>query len=159
MYAEITTAITSIKTVAEFVALAAKSKKDRDVAQKAAELNTVILDLQATIFSVQAQNQDLLRRNHELEQEIVEIENWKATAEQYTLTEIAPGGIFGYANKKDNDRVSRRTIFVPNAMKTKRSLYFKELAKGKGGYIFALDAELRYFSDIITYLQRRLTMA
>jgi len=100
-YADITTALTGIKTLAEFVTLAAKSKKDLDVAQKAAELNAVILGLQAAMFSVNAQNQDLVRRNQELEQAIIEINNWKAIAEHYVLTEVALG-VFLYANRKND---------------------------------------------------------
>ncbi len=101
-YADVTTALTGIRTLAEFVTLAAKSKKDLDVAQKAAELNAVILDLQAAMFGVNAQNQDLLRRQHELEQQIAEMENWKATAEKYSLIEVSLD-VFFYTNNKDQN--------------------------------------------------------
>jgi predicted enzyme involved in methoxymalonyl-ACP biosynthesis len=102
MYVDITTALAGIKTMTEFATLAAKSKKDSAVAEKAIELNAVIIDLQSAILSIQAQNQDLLQRNNELEQKIAEIENWNATAEQYTLTEIALG-VFVYTNKKNDE--------------------------------------------------------
>jgi len=100
MYADIASALTAVKSLSEFLSLAAKSKTDAAVAQKAAELSVVIVDLTSAMSAVQAKNNDLLSRNHELEQKIMEMDNWKATAEKYSLIEVSLD-VFFYANNKD----------------------------------------------------------
>lgn len=134
MFADVTTALTGMKTLAEFVALAAKSKTDLAVAQKAAELTTVILDLQLAVSSVQTQNYDLLRRNNELEQTIANIENWKATAEQYKFIKIGTG-TFLYTNKKDNDRNEPAHWLCPHCYENRKKSILQFKDRGKYGWI------------------------
>lgn len=137
MLADIATAFTAIKTLTEFAALVAKSKTDAALTQKAIELNMVIIDLQNSILSIQAQDQDLLRRNNELKQKIVDIENWTATAEKYDLKEIALG-VFVYVNKKNDDMAEPTHWLCAHCYEDKKkSILQREGKKSPNGYVFS----------------------
>ena len=136
MYVDITTALAAIKTMTEFASLAAKSKKDSAVAEKAIELNSVIIDLQSAILSIQAQNQDLLHRNSELEKKIVDMENWNATAEKYALTEIALN-VFAYASKTDNDATEPPHWLCTTCFENKQKSILQRGEKTINGYVYS----------------------
>ena len=100
MIPEIASAIATVKSMSDITSLLIKTKVDNATTEKAIELQSNILSLQTTLLTIQAQNQDLLRSKHELEQRLIEMENWNAQAEHYKLHEIT-SGVFVMASQSD----------------------------------------------------------
>ena len=88
MLIEFAQAITSIKSMTDIATLMSKMKTDSAVIEKAAELHATIISLQSAILTIQAEHQSLLTKNNELKQKIVDIENWKTEAANYSLKNI-----------------------------------------------------------------------
>ena len=101
MYAEIATALSTVKTVSDLTSLVLKTKVDSAVTQKAIESQSAIISLQAAMLSLQSQYQELLRQNDELKKQLIDLEDWSMEAKNYRLTEIAPG-VLVYARKTDD---------------------------------------------------------
>lgn len=100
MYAELTTALASIKTMSDLSSLIIKSKVSDAVRQNAIELQSAIISLQSTILSIQAQNQELQAENNRLKQQLADLKGWEEGAQNYSLTEIA-SGVLVYALKPE----------------------------------------------------------
>ena len=130
MYAEITTALTTIKTVTELTGLILKSKVDEAVRQKAIELQSLILSLQETVLSVQSKNHELLEENNALKQKLMNMKNWKAEARKYKLTEIA-SGVFAYAINQDKQGTEPKHWLCANCYENQQKSI---LQKGKLTY-------------------------
>lgn len=100
MYAEIASALTSIKTFGDLTTLILKMKVDSAVTEKAIESQSAIISLQSTMLTLQSQYQALLDEKEELKKRLIEMEDWKTEAEKYELKEIA-FHTFAYALKSD----------------------------------------------------------
>lgn len=98
MYAEISAALTSIKSLIEIAKLTNDAKISSQVLQKTAELNATILTLQEKMMALHSDKDRLLQEKKELEQKIVQFEKWETEAGRYELKEIA-SGVFVYAVK------------------------------------------------------------
>ncbi len=100
MYADIAGALSVIKTASDLATLVLNTKVNQAVKEKAIELQSVIISLQSTILTIQAQYQDLLTDKNRLEQDLVNAKNWEAEAAKHTLTQIALGA-FVYVINED----------------------------------------------------------
>lgn len=96
MFSEMASALASVKTVGDFTTFIIKAKVTDAVREKAIESQSVIVALQNTMMTLQAQYQSLLQEKDSLEKKLIEIQDWKAEAANYSLQEIEPG-IFVYA--------------------------------------------------------------
>lgn len=72
--------------------------KVADVQGKAVELQTVILQVQQSLFAAQTQEGALLEEVRALKAKLAEVEAWKATEDQHQLTALEPGK-FVYVSK------------------------------------------------------------
>lgn len=100
MLSEIPAALAAINTLKDLAKAVSSAKVDAALREQAIESNFAISDALNALITVQTQHQALLHEKDELEKRLVEIEDWKAEAEKYTLTSIAEG-LFAYALKPD----------------------------------------------------------
>jgi hypothetical protein len=98
MYAEIATAVSSVKTISDLTSLILKSKITDAVRENSIELQSAVIALQTAIVGIQAQNQELLNENNRLKQQLIDLKKWETDAAEYELKEVAPG-VFAYAFK------------------------------------------------------------
>ncbi len=96
MYAEFTTALSSIKSISDIATFLLKAKVGSDVTQKAIELQSMIISLQTSIISTQVQNQELIAENERLKQQLATIEKWEEETMGCQLMEV-DAGTFVYA--------------------------------------------------------------
>jgi len=100
MYAEITAALSGIKTVGELTALILKTKVDSTVTEKAIESQGAIIALQNTMLTLQTEYQSLLQEKDRLEKLLIDMDQWETEAQKYQLTKVG-NGAFVYALKAD----------------------------------------------------------
>lgn len=134
MYAEVATALSSIKVAADLASLVLKSKVDSAVKEKATELNSAIISLQQALLTLQAQYQELLEAKKRLEQELIAKENWDAEAQKYHLAEIA-SGVFVRAIKEDQHGTEPRHWLCAHCYENKRKSILQRGDKGLRGWI------------------------
>jgi hypothetical protein len=103
MYAELTAALSSVKTISDIATFLLKAKVGSDVTQKAIELQSTIIALQASIMSTQAQNQELMEENERLKRQLAEAENWEEETAKYQLVEV-DAGVFVYILHPDHNQ-------------------------------------------------------
>lgn len=118
MIAEISTALTAIKSMAELTKLITNTKIDAAVREKAFELQSALLSLQSDMFAIQAQHEAVLQEKKELEQKIARFEQWESEAARYELKEIAPGA-FVYAIKPESQASEPSHYLCPDCYQTK----------------------------------------
>lgn len=120
---DLTSALSTVTALGELTKLIVSGKVDSEVKAKAAELNNSILSLQGTLFSLQAQNQDLLNKNREVEEELLKLSHWKNIEGSYSLLELC-SGVFVYVNKD----TSEPTHYIcPNCYSSqKKSILIKD---------------------------------
>ncbi len=132
MFAEITTALASIKVAGELATLVLNTKVSQSVTQKAIELQTAIISLQTAIMSIQAQNQETLAENNSLKQKLIDIENWEAETKKYSLKEVAPGA-FVYVINQDQAGAEPSPWLCTNCYnQKKRSILQRGIDSGEG---------------------------
>ena len=133
---DITSAISSFKTMADITALMINLSTDSRVTEKAIELQSALLSLQSDMFGLQAQHQSLLREKEELEKRLIEIQNWQAEAQKYTLAEIVPG-VFMYALKAEYKDATPPHWLCPNCYESRRkSVLQRDYNRIKHNYVF-----------------------
>ncbi|MDR1281313.1 MAG: hypothetical protein LBK99_10900 [Opitutaceae bacterium] len=123
---EIATAITAARHALDL------TKTIRDIA-KNAEINQVVIDLQATILELQSQvmamqskMQETTQVKEEIEKKLVAYENWEQEAQRYELKEIA-SGIFVYALRPEHQGNTPAHWLCPCCfMKSKKSILYKQ---------------------------------
>ena len=93
---KITAAVSSIKAAKELATAISAISKDVAVNDKAIELQNFILSIQTDMLVMQEKVGELLDSKRNLEQKLVELENWEKTKSQYNFTEISKGS-FVYA--------------------------------------------------------------
>lgn len=101
MIAEFAAGIAGLKTITELTALVLKMNVDAAVRQKAEESNFAIINAQNLMIELQSKHHELLGEKDQLEKRLVQMEDWKAQAANYDLTDV--GGIFVYASKSQED--------------------------------------------------------
>ncbi|MCJ2033046.1 hypothetical protein [Methylobacterium sp. J-068] len=68
------------------------------IREKAVELNAQVMTAQSSALAAQAAQAELVERVRQLEQKVVELEDWEREKCRYQLAEIATG-VFAYATK------------------------------------------------------------
>lgn len=116
---DVTSALSTISAIGELTKLIISGKIDAEVEAKAAELNNAVLSLQGTLFSLQSQNQELLKEKDRLESELVKMANWDKEAQRYQLHELC-SGVFVYALKEDPDNAEPPHYLCPNCYQEHR---------------------------------------
>jgi hypothetical protein len=101
--AEITAAISSVKTATTIVKGLINLSKDVAVKQKAAELLGVILSLQNGLSSLRSDYDQLLESKRGVEKQLKEFYNWSETESRYKLEEVHTS-IFVYSPKESKKR-------------------------------------------------------
>ena len=91
MYAEITAAIQSTKTVAELLKAAKSLSNYSELVAAVSEVNSKLMEATAVALASQEAHSRLLARVAELEAEINQARGWEAQAGRYSLKELAPG--------------------------------------------------------------------
>jgi hypothetical protein len=100
MYADIPTALASIKVASELAALVLARRTDAAVKEKAIELQSSIISLQNELLSLQTGYQNALTEKEHLKQELMHMKNWEAEAQKYHLVNFGTG-TFAWAIKED----------------------------------------------------------
>lgn len=112
-------AISTISSIADLTKRVMAGKVDAEVKGMAADLNNSILSLQATLFSLQTKNQELLERNRLLEGELINAANWESEAGRYYLHELCTG-VFVYSLKEDERDGEPAHYICPNCYQSGR---------------------------------------
>jgi hypothetical protein len=89
--AEITTAISSIKTASDIAKTLLAINKDAAVNEKAAELYGIIFSLHKDLLTLQFEYSELLKLNTSLEEKFNQHAAWSKTESEYKLLEISRG--------------------------------------------------------------------
>lgn len=119
MLAEIQSAVVTLNAISALTKAVISSKVDAALREQAIETQSALIDLNNTIFSLQSQNQSLLREKDELEKRLIEMENWQSEAQKYTLIEMTEG-VFVYALKPDHKTTSPAHWLCPNCYHNKK---------------------------------------
>lgn len=122
MLAEITSAITTIKTMSDIAGFFIRNKVDNATTEKAIELQSNILALQSLLLTIQTQNQELLQSKGALEKELIEIKNWNAESENYELHEIAAGSFVMASLSNENSSAPAHWLCVNCYQKRQKSV-------------------------------------
>jgi len=121
MLADLSIAISSLKTAGELAALILNTKVDSVVRQKAIELQSDIISLQSGLLNLQLEYQESLRERDSLKQQLMKAKNWKNEARKYSLKEIA-SGVFVYAIKQDKQGTQPMHWLCTNCLCTGQKL-------------------------------------
>jgi hypothetical protein len=89
MIPEIIAASQSVKALGELLKAASELKNFNDFVAAISEINAKLMDAQVAALSSQEKQSALAKRICELEQKIVELENWNHESERYQLTSLA----------------------------------------------------------------------
>jgi len=140
MIQEIAAAFAAAKSATELLTLLRQMDASTAVTEKAIELQTNIINLQSEILSVQVQSHQLLADKKELEQRLVEIENWTAQAKEYELAEIDPR-VFVFMEKTRKHTTASAPWFCTNCFQNRQTsiLQFKEQLSN-GGALYSCPA-------------------
>lgn len=128
MYAEIATALSSVKTISDITSLILKSKITDAVRDNSIQLQSALIDLQTAILSIQAQNHELLNENNRLKQQLIDLKNWETEAAQYELQQVAPG-VLAYALKSAPEKATPPHWLCANCYQNKEKSI---LQQGRG---------------------------
>jgi hypothetical protein len=139
MYSEIASALTALKTIGELTTLLIKTSADSRVTENAIDLQSALISLQSTMLTLQSQYQILLREKDEVEKRLIDIENWEAEAEKYTLIEMVPG-VFVYALKDDYKSTAPSHWLCPNCYQAKKKSILQFRPTGDGYNVFICSA-------------------
>jgi len=119
MIAEISAAWTAINTAAKAAASAFKTVEDVKTKEAIANIQNSLIDIQAQLLATQSKYEDLTEVKRQLEQKIMEYENWDSDAARYELKEVA-AGIFVYALKKDQAQGEPVHWLCPNCFQQRQ---------------------------------------
>lgn len=125
-------ALTAIAAIVELSKAVANAKIDNEVKQKATELNDSILTLQGTLFSLQSENQELLKIKNEFEAKLINLANWQQEAQRYKLCELC-SGVLVYALKEDHQDSEPMHYICPNCYENNRKSILQSRGMGYDG--------------------------
>jgi len=98
MYAEISSAIQSLKALNDIVSATKTLTDYNGLVAAVSDVNSKLMAATAVALSSQEKQSVMASRIAELEQEISSLKNWNAEKENYSLTEVAHG-VFAYIPK------------------------------------------------------------
>ena len=88
MYAEISSAIAGLKTVSELVKAAHSLSNYNELVAAVSEVSAKLMDATAVALASQEKQSALAQQVRDLEQALMDLEDWKATAKDYELKSI-----------------------------------------------------------------------
>jgi hypothetical protein len=91
MASEIAGVVHSVRMLMDLLKANKSLANYNELVSAVSEVNADLLSAQATALTSQKNEMALIKRNSELEKEIVELKNWQREAERYQLTEVTPG--------------------------------------------------------------------
>ena len=100
MYAEITAAVQSLRTLGELAKTANSLANQHQIVMAVADVNAKLMDAMTMALASQERHSALLARVAELEQEIVELRAKQLQADKYALHKF-PTGAFAYRLKEE----------------------------------------------------------
>ena len=109
----------AISSARDFASYIIGKKIDAAVTEKAVELMGHIISLQGLIFSLRDHNSLILEEKKNLENKLMQMEKWDATAAQYHLKEVVPG-LFVYSYKGKVDESTPAHWICPNCYELKK---------------------------------------
>jgi hypothetical protein len=95
MLADISAALSSVKTIKEIIYATADINKKAEINMAIADAMEKLADAQSAIISSNNELLSLQAKVSNLEKQLTEIENWERESERYTLYEIGTG-VFTY---------------------------------------------------------------
>ena len=95
MYAEIKSAIDSVKVISDVLKASKDLRNYNELASAISEVNAKLMDATTAALAGNEKISSLQERIRLLEQEIMEFKNWEAKVKDYTLKEVGTG-IFAY---------------------------------------------------------------
>jgi hypothetical protein len=119
MIAEISAAWAALNAATKALTAALKTVEDVKAKEAIADIQNSLIDVQTKLLAAQAQYEALTEVKRELEQKIVEYENWDAEAARYQLKEIA-GGIFVYMLKQEHEATEPKHWLCPNCFQQRQ---------------------------------------
>lgn len=99
--ASISIAIASAKTLFDMTKTMYEMTKQIGFKDKLSKFQNEIIALQSQLLTIQQEQSNLINIKNEIEQKLIDNEEWKITKECYQLTELGPG-TFVYTPKKGN---------------------------------------------------------
>jgi hypothetical protein len=99
MYTEIAAAIQSVKTLSLLLGSARSLSNYNELVAAVSEVNSKLMEATNVALASQEKQSLLSDRIHELENKIIEFENWKQQIQRYQLFEF-PTGTLAYALKE-----------------------------------------------------------
>ena len=132
---DIAAALATVKAVSDLTASILSGVIDDKVRAKATELNSSIITLQGTIFSIQSENQELLEANKSIKQELIEISDWNNEKNRYQLTELS-SGVFVYLLKEDECKSEPIHCICPNCYQQQKKSILQLKARTRVGAIY-----------------------
>lgn len=133
MVPEIATAWTATTTVLKGLTAALKAVKDVETKQAISAILDDVLDMQSKLFAAQAQYEALTEVKRELEQKLVEHEQWDAQSTHYEFTKLAEG-MFVYALKPDQAAGQHVHWLCPHCFEDHKKSYLMRTSVDKINY-------------------------
>lgn len=98
------------------------------VREKAVELTAEIMSAQASALAAHAAQSELADRVRDLEEQVVELEDWHREKERYQLTEVATG-VFADATKPGMENGEPPHKICPNCYQQRRKSILQSYAR------------------------------
>lgn len=119
MLTEIASAVASLNHAKELIKSALGVVKDTAARDAIIELQGTILSLHNSLFQAHLEQQALIDVKKELEQKLIDCENWNADAANYELLEVS-FGVRVYSEKSQQQRIYDRVWLCPNCFESKQ---------------------------------------
>lgn len=148
---DIQTALTAISSAHDVAKYIIGRKLDAAVTQKAMELTADIISLQSLILSLRDQNSLVLEEKKNLEDKLIQMEKWEATAAQYQLKEVVPG-LFVYSHKGDIGGSTPAHWICPNCYELKKKSILQRKIQDYEGTVYECPSCRTQYRDHISRL-------
>jgi hypothetical protein len=135
MYAEITAALTGLKTLGELTALVIRTKADSAITEKAIESQSVLISVQNTILTLQAQYHALLEEKQALKKQLADIEDWNTEATKYELHDMGDG-VFVYVQRPEHKTLAPAHWLCARCYNEKYKSILQRTSTDRSGNIF-----------------------
>ena len=124
MVAEISAGLAGIKAALDIAKGFNNLKREAEIKSAVADLTSVLMDAQRDAIDAYQQQNTLLDRVRELEEEITTFENWDAEAERYELSDIGEGVVaFVLKEEAGGDEISHK--LCPNCFEQRTKSYLQ----------------------------------
>src|SRR5687768_14992980 len=143
---EVQAALTAITSAHEFAKYVINRKVDAAVTQKAMELTDSIISLQEIILRLSSQNSLLLQEKKNIEDKLMQLEKWDATAAKYQLKEVVPG-LFVYSYERNIDSTTPSHWICTHCYELRKKSILQRKAQDLEGTIYECPSCRASFID------------